>query len=136
MYRAVRAVARGRLEHRGLLGRELVVHATAVLDHERGVEDQPPQPVGDDLRHPADHRAAEAVADQHDVAEIAPLDEADHRGDVVGVADAGAVRPGKWPGYVGAYAMWPRSRRHHAVGSHAQPPCQDPCRRTNVSPRD
>ena len=36
---------------------------------------------------------------------------------------------------IGAYATWPSSRRHQAVGSHAHPPCQEPCRSTKVSPR-
>src|SRR5215470_9976044 len=43
------------------------------------------------------------------------------------------LTPGQWPGYVGAYAVWPSSRRHHAVGSHAHPPCHDPCSNTKVS---
>src|SRR5262249_19856958 len=40
---------------------------------------------------------------------------------------------GRCPGYVGVYTVWPSSRRHRAVGSHAHPPCQDPCNSTNVS---
>ena len=49
------------------------------------------------------------------------------------VSDPGPAVAGRWPGYVGVWASWPSSRRHQATGSHAQPPCHEPWRSTNLT---
>ena len=87
----VGAGGRGCSEQRGLVRREVVVDALAVLDHERRVEHQPLQPIRDQLRDPAHDRSAEAVTDQHDVAQVPADDVVRDRRGVVVMADPGAV---------------------------------------------
>jgi hypothetical protein len=92
--RVVGALAGGLGKQFGLLGREVVVDAGAVLDHEGGVEHQALEPVRYLLGDPADHWTAEAVTHQNDVAQIPLLDEIRHRPDVVIVHDARPAHAG------------------------------------------
>src|SRR5580693_4302613 len=89
--------AGGRGEQCGLVGRDIVVDAGAVLDDERGVEDQSLEPVGYFLGDPADDRAAAAMTEENDVPQIPFPDEIRHGPDVVVMRDTRPACPAPVP---------------------------------------
>src|ERR1700755_114102 len=81
--------------------RNRVKYALPVVEYECVPEDKPPNTFGNDLDDFANDAAAEAMANQHDVGEIAADNEVDDRLGRLGVAnlfaDALAVSRSGWP---------------------------------------